>query len=179
MGRILRMLLNEVWKGDKLAIIPADEWDRNREVLEEAGIKSDPAKAEMQSLAFPTITPFTPKFVMTADMTEYVEYNKGSVYNVDNQLLIDRFDTLIPLITVDIPDHLREPYYHTDGKWAFVPLEAYDVKPNGEDLSYMYDVESFYRVYDDAEIRRNVNPEEVPKDGMLVGDLIAIFEAED
>ena len=171
MGRILRMLLDSVWSGDRIAILPVDKWEADRGNLEKAGITHDPVNSEIQSIAFPTNSAETPRVVKTKDA--YIEYNKGSVYNVSRN--IDRFDTLVPLISID-PPFIETFYTEVNGKWAFVPLIADNEVPETEDLSSHFDVEGFYRNYPDKDILEAVRDEEIPETGLWVGDIIGLME---
>lgn len=176
LGRILRMLLDTEWAGDRIAIMPTDKWEADKDNLLKAGIKSDPLEADIQSIVFMTYNSTLPEYVCTDDA--YVKFNAGSIYNVDRDHRIDRFDTLIPLITIDPPEHLYETYYvDINGKWVFEPLHMRHVNPETEDLSAKYDIETFYKDYPDELINRNLSKfGEISDDGLWVGDLIGVLE---
>jgi hypothetical protein len=179
LGRIIRMLLDEEWAGDKIAILPVDKWEADKGSLIKAGITRDPVKAEVQSIVFCTETAHIKPFIVAED--SFIGFNNGSVYEVEKSKRIDRFDALIPLISVDPPEHLYERYYlDMNGKWAFVPLHMSTEAPeNKEDISWKYDIENFFRTYPDEAILEKVAEEDIPDDGFWIGDLIGLFEEED
>ena len=180
-GRILRMLLDTEWSGDKIAVLPVDKWEKDQKNLEKAGISRDPVDAPVQSIVFETFDASIPEYVYNTflDTTTYVKYDTGSFYSVDKHERINRFDALIPLISIDPPTHLMETFYvEVNGLWAFEPLYATDVKPDGEDMSTKYDVENFYRGFKDNVIRHKINGQIIPDGGLWVGDMISLIEEE-
>ena len=174
-GRILRMLLDTEWREDRIAILPTDKWEADRANLEKAGITHDPVDAPLQNIVFNTFEASIPKFV--ACDSDYIEFDTGTVYGVNQNKTINRFDALVPLISIDPPPHLMETFYvEMNGLWAFKPLHAEFSKPDGEDLSGKYDIENFYRNFTNDIIRKKINDIEIPKNGLWVGDLIELIE---
>ena len=159
LGRILRMLLDTEWRGDKIAIVPVAE-----------------AKGEFQDIIFPTSSPTIKNYVESDN--SYIKYNTGSLYGVNKNREIERFDDLIPLISLKAPEEFVEKYnVDINGKWAFKPLVVTNDKPeNKKDLSNQYDPENFYHNFPNADVEELIRGQVIPDGGIWIVDLIFLNE---
>ena len=110
---------------------------------------------------------------------EYVESERGAFYEITREGEIKRFDTMVLLLAKGLPDELCEPFYFfLHGWWADKRIYPLPYEPHGKNVTYDYDIESFYVSESDWEIQHLCRNVDVPEEGLWVGDILGLIDEE-